>query len=91
MTVIEATIISFNAWFKAKNIPLYEKSWKFSDEIPKNLMGCMEIIETSERVTKLLDKEAIKSRLIQRQILLKREPNHIKKILSWIKRVLINL
>ena len=60
LAVMEATIISFNAWFKAKKIPLDEKGWKFSDEMPKELMECMEITEASERVTKLLDRKAIK-------------------------------
>ena len=57
---MEATIFSFNSWFKARNIPLDETAWQFSEHMPPELKDCLEISHASKHVNKLLDKEHIK-------------------------------
>ena len=60
LAVMEATIFSFNSWFKARNIPLDETAWQFSEHMPPELKDCLEISHASKHVNKLLDREEIK-------------------------------
>ena len=43
LAVMEATIFSFNSWFKARNIHLMETAWQFSEHMPPELKGVQKL------------------------------------------------